>query len=94
MTPLSACVQAGHDSAYIILESKQPEHRNLKEAPSYWHLLVFSTNRGAMKFLTIQFMFHEVSEPNTTQESCCQSDTKVTCCVDIMHNLSQLHAHR
>lgn len=67
MTPLSACVQAGHDSAYITLESRQPEHWNLKEAPSYWHLLLFSTNRGSMKFLTIQFMFHEVSEPNTTQ---------------------------
>lgn len=66
MTPLSACVQAGHGSAYITLESRQPEQWNLKEAPSYWHLRVFSTKRRSMKFLTIQFRFHEVSEPNTT----------------------------
>lgn len=31
MTPLSACVQPGHGSAYITLESKQPERRNIKE---------------------------------------------------------------
>lgn len=67
MTPLSACVQAGHDPAYINLELRQPEHWNFKEASSCWHLLVFCTNRGSMKFLTIQFMFHEVSEANTAQ---------------------------
>lgn len=93
MTPLSACVQAGHDSAYITLESRQPEHWNLKEAPSYWHLLIFSTNCGSMKFLTIQFTFHEVSEPNTTRNNTVSRDTKVTCCVDIMRKLCLLHTH-
>ena len=44
MTPLPACVQAGHGSAYITLESRQPEQWNSKDAPSHWHLLVFSTN--------------------------------------------------
>lgn len=66
MTLLSACVQAGHDSAYITLELRQPRHWNLKEAP-HRQLLVFSTSCGSMKFLTIQFLFHEVSEPNMTR---------------------------
>lgn len=80
MTPLSACVHAGHVSAYITLELRQTEHWNLKEVPSYWHLLVFSNNRGSMKFLTIQFMFHEVSANTHSQtqhkEYYCQQGRK------------------
>lgn len=88
MTPRSACVQAGHDSAYITLELRQPEHWNLKEAPSHRHLLVFSTSCGSMKFLTIQFWFHEVSEPNVGNITV-SGATKVTCCVDAVHKPCQ-----
>lgn len=47
-----------------------------------------------MKFLTIQFTFHEVSEPNTTQGIILsEGDTKVTCCVDIMRQLCHPHTN-
>lgn len=90
MTPLSACVQAGHDSAYITLELRQPEHWNLKEAPSHQHLLVLSTSCGSVKFLPIQFLFHEVSEPNMTRGILLSAGTQRSPVVrDAVHKLCQ-----
>lgn len=69
MTSVSACVQAGQDSAYIILKWRQPEHWNLKKAPRHWHLLVFFTSRCKAKSLAFSFGCNECVKADIIQRN-------------------------
>lgn len=69
-----------------------------KEAPSFWHLAVFSSNCVALwNVLQSNFCFMRCQQTHTAKHNArnitVSRDTKVTCCVDVMYKLCQPYTH-